>query len=170
MENRTRSNVAGGILLILLGLAFLSYQLAPGLWSWLDLEFSWPLIVVGVGLFFLIAALISGEAGLAVPACVIGGIGFLLYWQNATGNWGSWAYAWALIPGFAGVGTILMGLISGQRVGAAIEGGIWAIVVSLVIFSIFSAMFGGINLFGPYWPVLLILLGLILIVRNFLRR
>lgn len=170
MGNRTRSNAAGGILLILLGLLFLSYQLAPSLWSWLDLQLSWPLIVVGVGLFFLLVALVTGEAGLAVPACIIGGIGLLLYWQNATGNWESWAYAWALIPGFAGVGSILMGLLSGQRAGAAIDGGIWTIVVSLVIFSIFSAAFGGINLFGPYWPVLLILLGLVLIARNFLRR
>ena len=38
----------------------------------------------------------------------------MLYWQNQTGNWESWAYAWALIPGFVGVGTIVMGLWEGK--------------------------------------------------------
>ena len=38
-----------------------------------------------------------------VPASIVTGIGGLLYWQNATGRWESWSYAWALIVASVGV-------------------------------------------------------------------
>jgi hypothetical protein len=43
---------------------------------------------------------------MAVAACIIGGIGGILYWQSYTGDWASWAYVWTLIPGFSGIGII----------------------------------------------------------------
>ncbi len=49
--------------------------------------------------------------GMIVPAAIVAGVGGLLYWQNATGNWASWAYSWALIPGFSRVGTLLSSLL-----------------------------------------------------------
>jgi uncharacterized integral membrane protein len=54
MERRKRSNVVGGILLILLGLLFMAFQFAPQQFAWLRIEMTWPLIVVGVGLFLLV--------------------------------------------------------------------------------------------------------------------
>lgn len=170
METRPRSSLAAGFLLIILGLVFLSYQVMPGWWNWLQLEISWPLIVVGVGGFFLIFGLLAGAPGLAVPACIIGGIGGLLYWQNATGNWASWAYAWTLIPGFVGVGVILEGILSGRNLRGALEGGVWTIITSLVLFTIFGSFLGGLNILGPYWPVLLIAAGLLVFLRAFIRR
>ena len=117
---------------------------------------------------FLIAAMLTGIPGLAVPAAIIGGIGGLLYWQNQTGNWESWAYAWTLIPGFVGVGIIVSGLL-GKQPGKALREGLNVIVVSLILFALFGSFLGGRNIFGPYWPVLLILLGLWLLVRPFWR-
>jgi uncharacterized integral membrane protein len=170
MEKRTRSSVIGGTLLILLGLFFLAYQLAPERLSWLRVEMSWPLIVVGVGLFLLVFGLLVGAPGMAVPASVVGGIGLLLYWQNATNNWESWSYAWALIPGFVGIGVILTGLLGGGKLRDSLEGGFWLILISLVMFAIFGSFLGGMTLLGSYWPALLIVLGLVVLVRSFIRR
>lgn len=170
MERRTRTSVVGGLLLILLGLFFLAYQVMPDRLAWLRLEMGWPMIVVAVGAGLLIFGLLVGAPGMAVPACIVAGIGMLLYWQNATGNWESWAYAWTLIPGFVGVGTILAGILGEGRLRDGLEGGFWLITISLVMFAIFGSFLGGMNLFGPYWPALLILLGLIILVRSFFRR
>jgi hypothetical protein len=170
MDRRTRSSVGGGVLLILLGLMFLVFQLMPDRFTWFQGALGWPLIVVGVGIFLLIFGLLIGEPGMAVPASVVSGIGLLLYWQNATNNWDSWAYAWALIPGFVGIGIILNGLLGGDRLRGALESGFWLILISLTLFAIFGSFLGGINLFGPYLPLLLVGLGLIILVRSLIRR
>jgi len=167
MDRRRRSSLAGGIVLILLGVLFLATQLKliPGLW----LEFSWPWIVIGVGAFLLVLGLLVGAPEMAIPACIVGGIGALLYWQNATGNWESWAYAWALIPGFVGVGIVLSGLLGGGFRQSLQAGGV-LIFISLVLFAVFGSFLGGRNLLGPYWPVLLILFGLLLLIRPLFRK
>lgn len=170
MERGTRRNVIGGGLLIVVGLLFLIYQLLPGQFAWLRIDLAWPLIVVAAGALLLVLGLMTGTPGMAVPACIVGGIGGLLYWQNLTGDWASWSYAWALIPGFVGVGVILSGLLGEGRLMDALEGGFWLIVISLVLFAIFGSFLGGLNILGAYWPVLLIVLGLLLLARSFLRR
>ncbi len=170
MESRTRRNIASGTLLILLGLLFLAYQLVPEQFTWLQIDLDWPLIIVGVGLFLLVFGLIVGAPGMAVPACIVSGIGGLLYWQNLTGRWETWSFAWALIPGFVGVGIIITGLLGGGKLRESIEGGGWLIIISLVLFAIFGSFLGGLGLFGSYWPVLLIVLGLIVLVRSLFSR
>ena len=170
MEARSRSGLAAGVLLILLGLMFLSFQLMPAMWSWLVIEVSWPLIVVAVGVFLLVFGLIVGAPGMAVPATIVTGIGGILYWQNLTGNWESWSYIWALIPGFVGIGIILSALFGAGNLREALESGGWLLLISLVMFAIFGSFLGGLALLGAYWPVLLIVLGLLLFVRGFFRR
>jgi hypothetical protein len=164
MDRRRRSSLVGGLLLILLGAWFLVSQFLPGLY----IEFSWPWIIIGVGVLMLVIGLLSGEPDMAVPACIVGGIGGLLYWQNTTGNWESWAYAWTLIPGFVGVGVVLSGLLGGSGGKAARDGG-GLILISLALFAVFGSWLGGLTLFGDYWPVLLILWGLWLLVRPLFR-
>ena len=157
--------VVGGVAALLVvigvGVVFLVTQWVPG--------FDWPLIFVGVGLALLIIGLLARMPDMAVPACIVGGIGGLLYWQNATGRWESWAYAWTLIPGFVGVGIILAGILGGG-LRKALGGGLWLILISLVLFAIFGSFLGGLNLLGPYWPVLLIVLGLFILVKRLVRR
>ena len=168
MERRTRTNITGGSLLILLGLLFLVYQLMPERFSWLRMEASWPLIVVAVGVALLILGMAVGAPGMAIPASIVGGIGFLLYWQNLTGAWASWSYAWTLIPGFVGIGIILSGLLGEGRLRNMLSSGLWLILISLILFAIFGSFLGDLHLFGPYWPVLLIALGLLLLGRSIL--
>ena len=164
MDRRRRSNLAAGLVLTLLGAWFLAIQWVPGLQAW----FSWPLIIVGGGVLLLIIGLLTRVPAMAVPACIVGGIGGLLYWQNATGNWESWVYAWALIPGFVGVGIVLSGLLGGET-RQAVRGGGWLILISLVLFAVFGSFFGALGLVGPYWPVLLIVLGLLALARSLFR-
>ena len=57
MDSRQRSNLAGGLILILIGGAFLAAQLVPDLFSWLDPAENWPLIVISVGVFILLIGL-----------------------------------------------------------------------------------------------------------------
>lgn len=162
--NRTRrSSLAAGVLLILLGAWFLAMQLVPGMGT----LFSWPWIIIAVGAVLLLIGLASGAPAMAIPACIVGGIGGLLYWQNVTGNWESWAYAWTLIPGFVGLGIILAGLLGDDH--GEIQGGAWLVAISLVLFLAFGSFFGALGLIGPYWPVLLILLGLMMLLRPFSR-
>lgn len=169
MNTRSKNNLALGLILVLLGVWFLVLRLVPGLEVWADFWFDWPIFVVGAGVLLLFIGLLTGATGMAVPATIVGGIGGLLYWQNATGNWESWAYAWALIPGFVGLGVIFAGLLGKTPRQGLREGGN-LIVISLVLFAIFSSFLGGNNLLGAYWPVLLILLGLWMVVRPLFKR
>jgi len=54
----------------------------------------------------------TGVPALAVPATIISGIGAILYYQDTTGDWDSWTYVWALIPGFLGVGLLIAGVLA----------------------------------------------------------
>jgi hypothetical protein len=169
MERRKRTNFASGICLILLGLLLLAFRIAPGLSTWFNLTFEWPMIIVLSGLGLLVLGLVTATPDMAVPASIVAGVGGILYYQNATGDWLSWSYAWALIPGFVGVGLVLSGLIKGNK--REILDGLQNILVSAVLFLIFGSLLG--NLFssyplGQYWPALLIILGAFLFIRALL--
>jgi hypothetical protein len=168
MEERHRSRIGIGVVLIVLGAWFLAVQLVPGLGAWASINLSWPLIIVAVGLTLLLIGLLGSTPGMAIPASIVTGVGALLYWQNATGNWESWAYAWTLFPGFVGLGTILAGLL-GDR-GSSVSGGAWLVLISAVMFAAFGSFLGGPQVFGTYWPLLLIGLGVLLLIRPLTRR
>ena len=159
-----RGSIVSGVILILAGAIFLLLQFFPGLADWLDLGRQWPLIIVAVGGFFLLAALL-GAPSLAIPGSIVGGIGGLLYYQNLTDNWSSWAYTWALIPGFVAIGVILMNGLQGRFRRGWREGG-GLLGLSLVLFIIFGAFFNGLGGLGRYWPLLLILAGVWLLLKK----
>jgi hypothetical protein len=165
MERRARSAVVSGTILILVGVFFLVTRFVPGFFA----TFSWPFVIIGVGVIFLVLALATWTPGLAVPACIIGGIGCLLYWQNSTGEWWTWSYAWALIPGFVGVGVAVNELLEGRPLRALIEGG-WPILISLLLFFLFGSFFGALPWQGPWWAVVLIAMGVLIILRPVLRK
>lgn len=166
MQRNRGARIVGGILLILFGVYMLLIQFYPELRIF-D-YFSWPLVIVGIGILIFILGLIGGEPGMAVPACVVGGIGLILYYQKETGDWTSWAYAWALIPGFTGVGSILAGIL-GDHPRKSILDGITLILISGILFLVFGSLFGELDFLGDYWPVLLILLGFWVLISYFLR-
>jgi len=166
MNRSSRSSIIGGVILIVVGAGLLAGQFIPGWSEWFNMRYAWPLIIVAFGALWLLLAFTTGKPEFAMPGAIFGGIGGLLYWQNATGHWASWAYAWTLIPGFAGVGTILMGLL-GKEPMKNFRAGAWLVFISAVLFAIFGAFLGGMNYLGAYWPLLLIVLGVVLLARNF---
>jgi len=168
MDTTQRSRLGLGILLILVGIAITAYQFVPGVKEFLAIDYSWPVIIIAVGAALLIIGLLTGAPDLAVPACIIAGTGGILYWQNLTGNFGSWAYAWTLYPGLAGLGVIIASLFKAGKRKEAL-GGLHSIFVSAVMFLVAASLFGPLKFFGPYWPVLLILFGLYLIVRSLIK-
>ena len=126
-------------------------------------------MVVGLGALFLIIGALTRTPAMAVPACLIGGIGGILYWQNATGNWDSWSYIWTLIPGFVGVGIILAGFLAGT-VRSSLREGIRTLMVSLVMFAIFGSFLGPNDFSGLLLPALVIVAGVVILLESILRR
>ncbi len=168
MESR-RGSITIGVLLVLVGGWFLAVQFVPGLAAWADSFAEWPMWVVGLGLLFLVAAIIGGESGLAVPASILMGIGGILFYMNRTGEWEAWAYAWTLIIGFVGIGVFLDNLLQG-KFRKALSEGLNTMMTSVILFLVFSTFFRQFifnqpSLLGPYWPALLIAWGIWLMVR-----
>jgi hypothetical protein len=160
-----RRNIAGGLVLILLGIFFLIGRSFPGLLG----NYSWPLIIIGVGACFLLAAGLFRIGPLAIPGFVIGGIGSILYYQHLSGDWASWSYIWSLIPGFVGFGIVVSGLITSNLRGG-LRPGLTLIGISLFFLVIFGGVFGVGWSFEWVFPVLLIGGGVSILVRAFFRR
>lgn len=167
---RNRTNLVLGLLLILLGAWMIATNQIPELQRWMNLNFSWPMWVIGAGALILVIGLLVGAPGMAVPASIVAGIGGILYYQNTTGLWESWSYMWTLIPGFVGVGTILSGLL-GENTRRNLGEGLRLLLISGVLFVVFGTFLGHLNLLGVYGaPILLIALGVWVIARGLMRR
>ena len=166
---QNRTNLFLGILLILIGGWLVVTKQVPAIQNWIDDNFAWPMWTIGAGLLVLLIGLFTGAPGMAIPASIITGIGGILYYQNQTGDFGSWSYMWALIPGFVGVGTILAGLL-GENTRRNLSHGLNLIVISTVLFLVFATFFGGISILGDYGiAIILILVGLYVLIRGFVR-
>lgn len=161
-RNRT---LGWGIVLILVGAYFMAVQfnLLPDI---MDL-YDWPFWVIMPGVIFLLIAALTGTSGMAVPGAIITGVGLILYYYNETNHWENWTL-WLLIPGFVGIGTFFMYVLERKFSKALREGG-GAILWSIAVYFIFTAIFGGWNPLGIYWPILVILYGLWLLARPFFR-
>lgn len=160
MNKQGRSQLALGVILIGLGVWFFLTNSVPGFSAMFAHYTRWPLnmFVIGGGIFLL--GLILGQPGLSVPASIVAGLGGIFYYQQVMDNAQSWSYMWTLIPGFVGVGTILAGIL-GEKPGHNMKHGLNLVVISAVLFLVFSSFFGGFTLLGKFGPaILLILLGL----------
>lgn len=171
MSQRKKSNITSGLVLILIGAVLLALQVFPGLSAWFRFTFTWPMIIIFVALGMFIIGLLTGEPDMAIPACIIGGIGGILYFQTVgVLTWPSWAYMWTLIPGFVGVGMLIAGLLNWKR--KQIGEGLESILTSAVLFTIFGSLFGDIFGYFPlklYLPFALIALGVFMFIRALIR-
>jgi hypothetical protein len=139
----------------------------------------WPFFVIIPGVVMLIASLVRTPphgVGLAIAGSIVTTVGAVLFYQQATGNWESWAYAWALVgPGAAGLGMAVYGLIFGQR--DLLAAGARLIAIAAAIFAVgywyFETIFatGRAPLeLGQWWPVVVVGVGLLALVAGFLSR
>lgn len=164
MKNRTQ--LALGLILILLGAWFIVQRQVPVLSTLTNIYMSWPLNIVAAGALIFLIGLLVGAPGMSIPAAIVAGIGGILYYQKATNDFTSWSYMWTLIPGFVGLGELINGLLSGLNY--KLRSGLNMIVTSLVLFVIFAAIFGKLVILGPYGPAaLLILVGMWVLARGF---
>ena len=164
-----RGSFAIGFLLVVTGLVLLFREIyRPVFDAWLG-WLTWPWWIIGVGAVFLVFAVLGAGSGLAVPGSILVTVGLILFYQVRTSDWDSWAYVWALIPASVGLGLILSGLLDRNR-GASVTGA-WMLASNLVLFGIFYAAFGqGTEPFARYWPVLLVLVGIVILVLNIIPR
>jgi multisubunit Na+/H+ antiporter MnhC subunit len=108
-------------------------------------------------------------AGLAIPGAIISGLGLMMFIQNLTGYWQSWAYSWTIILVLVGLGIFIMGLYTEDL--QRRQAGLRVMKVGAILFIIFGGFFELIlNAFRPYgiqqylFPVLLVALGIYLVV------
>ena len=172
------SGLVVGVLLIIVGMLILVGRVFDIQWLRLVRHFVWPFYVIVPGAVVFLLGLVTGAAGegLVVVGSIVTTIGLLLFYQNTTGHWQSWAYAWALVgPTSIGVGQLIYGALKGEK--SRIGSGIELVTVGGTIFvvgAIFFELIIGISGFrlGPIWlPVILIGLGVLGLIRTlFFRR
>ena len=165
-----------GAILVIVGAILLVAQLAD-----LDIDivaFGWPSIIVGVGLVLLVVGLTGArDSGLVVGGTVTTAVGLLLAFQNATGLWSTWAYAWALVgPAASGLGLLVYGLRTGDA--SDIRNGTWGLLGGLALFAVGFLFFEGIIGLSGFdiaiaeWvlPALVIGIGVVILGRAILQR
>jgi len=167
------SGLALGIVLVVVGVFFLFMRIFD-----VDLSsYGWPLYVIIPGLTLLVVGFISLGTGALVPGGIITMTGLVLAYQNATNDWPSWSYAWALVlPGGVGIGIFLQGLRDRDRrqmkIGRTLM--FWALMIFLIGFVLFESI---LNVSGIDYgivgraalPVLLIVIGVTLLARSWQR-
>ncbi|MEM5775716.1 MAG: hypothetical protein AAGU05_12015, partial [Anaerolineaceae bacterium] len=119
---------------------------------------------------FLLIAIATGEGGLAVPGSIIGGIGGILFYQNWTGDWVSWAYIWTLIPGLVGLGLFIGSLISRDMRDERRTGLNMFVISGIITLFLWAAFHSGVVASSTIWAAALILLGGYLLISAFLRK
>jgi hypothetical protein len=143
-----RSSTTVGILLVLAGVLLLLGEFVR-----IDLgHYGWPFFLIVPGVALMVFAVASrgfvGE-GLAILGSIIAVTGIILLYQNATGHFESWAYAWSLVfPGAVGIGMILYGVFNGRR--GNVRAGLRLLAIGVVLFILGVAFFEGVLGLGGY--------------------
>jgi hypothetical protein len=167
---RSGTGLALGVVLVVVGAFYLVVQVAG-----VDLSvLGWPLLVIIAGLTLLVVGFASLGTGAAIPGGILTMVGLVLAYQNSTGHWTSWAYAWALVaPGGVGLGLFLQG-IRERNVGL-IRQGRSLMFIALLIFMVGFVLFESILNISDIGdqpvvkgalPALLILIGALLLGRS----
>ena len=154
--------------LIGLGVLLLVFNLIPG-WS---ARVSWPVIffILAAGFFLPPVAFPMVRRGLAalfIPGAVLATLGLIFTYNVLSRDWNMWAYGWLLLSGGCGAGLALASWY-GHWGRTATRTGIWILLACCALFAIFGLIFGSM-LLKSLTAGLLILLGLLLLVRSFIK-
>ncbi len=154
----------GAVLLIGLGVLFL---LGFDIFG-----FGWPFLVLLPGLAFLYFAFTGDKnaAGLAVPGALVTGTGAILFYQNMTNHWESWAYVWALYPVLLGLALTFLGERTSQAETARAGRGFirWGAISFVALWALFElVIFSGNRPLGNFLlPAVLIGVGAWMLLRG----
>jgi len=169
-SKRNIGSLVGGSLLIFFGILALVGKVFQTFNFW---EILWPFFIIGIGALFFVGMFAGGRSvsGLAIPGSIITTIGLMLFYQNITDHWESWAYGWTVILMSVGLGIFIMG-IYGQNESQR-SSGLRVLRLGLIMFVIFGAFFELIFTSGMsfglrsiIFPAGLILLGLYLVLSR----
>ena len=167
-----------GVLLVLIGLFFVVMQAFE--FDWLRIFQASPYLFSGIGLILFVLALIAGGRRgetLVVLGSMMTMVGLLLLYQDRTGRWASWTYAWTLVtPTSIGIGFLIYGFLKRQpeltRRGLRMTAvGLALFLVFLVLFEVifnFNSLFTGLTNYLP--AMILISIGAVILVVNWARR
>ena len=166
--------IAIGLVLVVVGAVLFAGQMAG-----IGIEdVGWPFFVIAAGVAVLvIGLLVANEQGMVIGGTITTTVGLVLLYQNNTGRWESWAYAWALVgPAASGLGLAIWGIRSGN--GNDIRNGTWGLLGGLAFFVIGFLFFegvigiGGDRLSLPEWllPAAVIAIGVVVLGRGLLER
>lgn len=164
MDRKARGAVVGGAVLILVGILTFIGQFVPEALG----ELFGTFLLLGLGIIFLIAGIVSRESGWFIPGGILTGLGAgvgLLTSSLSTrisGDEGGWfllvfAAGWVLIP--------IMSIIFTD------ERHLWALIPAAVIGLVgFAVLFGGMFMnvlewIGYLWPIALIAAGVYILWR-----
>ncbi len=160
-----------GIILIALGLMGLLSQFFNIRFG----RFLWPFFVIVPGVVIILMALrrdYRGGEPFVMLGCLITMTGLLLFYQNLTGHWASWAYAWMLIaPTAVGLGQWLYGTVSALP--GTVKAGKNLVTIGLIMFGAGFVFFelllniSGFTLGFAGWGIFLILFGAFILARPF---
>ena len=168
------STMAVGLILVLIGVALFAGQLLG-----IGIEdVGWPFFVIAGGVAILVIGMVvANEQGMVIGGAITTTVGLVLLYQDQTGRWETWAYAWALVgPAASGLGLALWGVRSSN--GSDLRNGMWGLLGGLGIFAIGFLFFegvigiGGDRLALPEWvlPVAVIGIGVVVLWRAMLER
>lgn len=138
-DQRERNTRALGILLLAVGVwtlisRFLHFELESWLWPF------WVIIPGGIIIALGFRDRNRGNEGLITFGSIVALTGIILFVQNLTGQWQSWAYAWALLfPGAIGLGKYLWGRQAGDA--AAVQRGEKTMQTAFIMFVAFGLFF-----------------------------
>ena len=147
--SRTIELIAG-VLLLIVGLVVLASEpllnVVRGLAVGDDVLRWWPVLMIGLSLFFLVPGLLGGpnrrlRAGMVIPGTILAGMGAALLYTSLTDRWGAWAYLWSVLPFSFGLGMYAAGWIADAPAFKWIGSGI--AVGGMVAYLVFATAFGG---------------------------
>jgi hypothetical protein len=139
-----------GLLLLIVGILLLASEplanLVQGLPIDNELLLWWPVLIIGLSLFFLIPALLGGanrrlRAGMVIPGALLAGIGAALLYTSLTDRWSAWAYLWSVLPFSLGLGMYAAGWIADAPAFKWIGSGL--AIGGVVAYLVFATAFGG---------------------------
>jgi len=138
-EQHDRNTRALGLLLLGVGAWILIARFIHiDLGSWL-----WPFwVIVPGGLIMALGFRDTHRSneGLVIFGSIVAVTGIILFVQNITGQWQSWAYAWALLfPGSVGLGQYLWGKRTGNT--AAVRSAEKTLRIAVMLFIAFGIFF-----------------------------
>jgi hypothetical protein len=169
MKDINRGSLIAGVGLVLLGALFIVFNLIPGF----TIKQTWPIIFLVAGFGFCLPALAwpdsrKGLAALFIPGTILFVLGAIFLFNTLAKEWTIWAFAWILIPAAVGLGMMLAAKIGEWSHGVWVVG-TWMAILCLSLFAVFAALFG--HVIVKYVGAgLLVLMGVYLLVRSFLKK